>query len=119
MIPVDLVRPLWVVGLGVGTAIMLVVLALTLIVTYAVSVSTPSRAVGYRQRSHDDVWDQVLLTSSVALLWLAGVLSYFPGHGGVVILMLVAGAYVLVALGVVKLLRWRTHLMPNHRKKGP
>lgn len=100
----ELSRIVWTLGLGVGTVVMLGLLAQALIDVYAISISQYAGIHSFRMSVQSDVWDQALLTAAVAGFFLSGVISYF-GHPPLTIGVIVLSAYLLVVLGFVKLFR--------------
>lgn len=106
MTDTELLRLVWTVGLGVGTIVMLGLLADALIDVYAISVSQYAGIDTFRMTVQTDVWDQALLTAAVAGFFLSGVLSYF-GRAPLTIGVIVLSAYLLIVLGFVKWFRRR------------
>jgi O-antigen/teichoic acid export membrane protein len=85
---------------------MLLLLAQALIDVYAVSTSRYSGIETFRLITRSDVWDQLVLTLTVAGFFVAGALSYVT-PGVLVIVVIVASAYLLIVLGFMKLIRRR------------
>jgi hypothetical protein len=105
--PVDVLRAVWTGGTGLGTLIMIALLREVMIDNWAISqIRRPGTDV-LRVVAQGEVWDQTIRLTGVASLFFAGVLSYVPGTGEFVLMLLVLSAAAQVFLATVKMNRRR------------